>query len=269
LLVLGFGNPALLLMVGFVPGYLTVAVLFPEEGKIDWLERIVLSAGTSLAVVSLVGIGLNFTPWGITISSLTTTLTGFATIVGAAAYWRRARLPPVDRLAGALEFRLSTVMGRTASERAVTLGLVATTVVALLVMGFVARSYGPQPRFTEFYVLGPRGTAAGYPALLNRSEPTNISVGLINHESVSEDYLVRIELVALSVAYNATCACNQTSESNRTFLTSLNVTLRDGQSWTRQYLLVIDSTGLWKVELTLYMGGLRTDQLLFFDVRVE
>ncbi len=241
LLVLGFGNPALLLMVGFVPGYLTVAVLFPEEGKIDWLERM----------------------------SLTTTLTGFATIVGAAAYWRRARLPPVDRLAGALEFRLSTVMGRTASERAVTLGLVATTVVALLVMGFVARSYGPQPRFTEFYVLGPRGTAAGYPALLNRSEPTNISVGLINHESVSEDYLVRIELVALSVAYNATCACNQTSESNRTFLTSLNVTLRDGQSWTRQYLLVIDSTGLWKVELTLYMGGLRTDQLLFFDVRVE
>jgi uncharacterized membrane protein len=66
-------------LVLFLLGYALVAALFPEAGEspdaggdetggrdgIDEIERATLSFGLSIAVVPLLGLGLNFTPWGI------------------------------------------------------------------------------------------------------------------------------------------------------------------------------------------------------------
>ena len=52
----------------FIPGYILVFSLFPEKKTdhgIDIIERIALSLGLSLAVVPLIGLGLNYTIWGI------------------------------------------------------------------------------------------------------------------------------------------------------------------------------------------------------------
>jgi hypothetical protein len=49
----------------FMPGYVAVEALFPKGGELDGLERFALSIGLSLALVPLVGLLLNFTPWGI------------------------------------------------------------------------------------------------------------------------------------------------------------------------------------------------------------
>jgi hypothetical protein len=49
----------------FIPGYVAVEALFPKGGELDMLERFALSIGLSLALVPLVGLLLNFTPWGI------------------------------------------------------------------------------------------------------------------------------------------------------------------------------------------------------------
>jgi hypothetical protein len=54
----------------FFPGYTLVKTLFPIR-EINTLERTSLSIGTSLALVPIVGLLLNYTPWGIRLIPVT------------------------------------------------------------------------------------------------------------------------------------------------------------------------------------------------------
>ncbi len=65
----------------FLPGYAFIKVLFPSTLPIktstetlDNIERIALSIGMSLALVPIVGLILNYTPWGIRLAPLTLSL---------------------------------------------------------------------------------------------------------------------------------------------------------------------------------------------------
>ena len=52
----------------FIPGYILIFTLFPEkksEKGINIIQRIGLSLGLSLAIVPLLGLGLNYTIWRI------------------------------------------------------------------------------------------------------------------------------------------------------------------------------------------------------------
>ncbi|MGC9227721.1 DUF1616 domain-containing protein [Caldivirga sp.] len=53
------------LSVLFLPGYALIEALYPRGDEVSPLERLALSIGLSLAVVPLVGLLLNYTPWGI------------------------------------------------------------------------------------------------------------------------------------------------------------------------------------------------------------
>lgn len=64
-----------------LPGYTFMKTLYPVNVPIktsteylDTVERIGLSLGMSLALVSLVGLLLNYTPWGITLTPIVLTL---------------------------------------------------------------------------------------------------------------------------------------------------------------------------------------------------
>ena len=54
----------------FLPGYSLIKTLFPTR-EIDDIERTALSIGTSLAIVPLVGLLLNYTSWGIRLTPIT------------------------------------------------------------------------------------------------------------------------------------------------------------------------------------------------------
>ena len=99
----GTGNLLAILLVLFVPGYVLVAALFPGSKEIDWIERIVLSLGLSIAVVPLLGLLLNYTPFGIRFAPIVATIALFTRLVGLAAYWRRMRIPAADRLSATPE----------------------------------------------------------------------------------------------------------------------------------------------------------------------
>jgi hypothetical protein len=75
----------------FIPGYVTVEALFPKGRELDSIERFALSVGLSLALVPLVGLLLNYTPWGIRLTpiviSLTVLTVGLA-LVGLARQYR-------------------------------------------------------------------------------------------------------------------------------------------------------------------------------------
>jgi hypothetical protein len=71
-----FGSVFVLLL----PGYSLTKTLFPTR-EIDNIERTALSIGMSLALVPLVGLLLNYTPWGIRLTPVTLSLLSLTTIL--------------------------------------------------------------------------------------------------------------------------------------------------------------------------------------------
>ncbi len=59
----------------FLPGYVTIETLYPREKDLSPLERLALSIGLSLAIVPLIGLVLNYTPWGIRLEPIVSSLT--------------------------------------------------------------------------------------------------------------------------------------------------------------------------------------------------
>jgi len=49
----------------FIPGYVAVEVLFPGDVDLNWIERLALSIGLSLALVPLVGFLLSYASLGV------------------------------------------------------------------------------------------------------------------------------------------------------------------------------------------------------------
>lgn len=60
------------LMTLFMPGYALVEALYPRGDELKPLERFALSIGLSLAILPLIGLILNYTPWGIRLVPIVT-----------------------------------------------------------------------------------------------------------------------------------------------------------------------------------------------------
>jgi hypothetical protein len=76
----------------FLPGYMAVEALFPKGRELDVIERFALSVGLSLALVPLVGLLLNYTPWGIRLDPIMISLTMLTIGLSVIAMARRYRL---------------------------------------------------------------------------------------------------------------------------------------------------------------------------------
>ncbi|MCW3133209.1 MAG: DUF1616 domain-containing protein [Methanophagales archaeon] len=76
-------------LVLFLPGYSLVSALFPGKDELDLLERIALSIGLSICIVVFIGLGLNYTPWGIRLGPVLLVLSVFTLIGTAVSALRR------------------------------------------------------------------------------------------------------------------------------------------------------------------------------------
>ena len=61
------------------------------------LERIALSFAMSIAVVPLLGLILNYTPWGIRLEPILYSVASFILITSIIAWLRQKRLPQAER----------------------------------------------------------------------------------------------------------------------------------------------------------------------------
>ena len=77
------------IFVLLLPGAMLITALYPEEEKLMDLKRLALSIGFSLAIVPLVGLALNYTPWGITLTPIMLSLAVFAEAMGIAGLVRK------------------------------------------------------------------------------------------------------------------------------------------------------------------------------------
>jgi hypothetical protein len=76
-----------IIFIIFLPGYAFIKALFPTK-ELDNVERTVLSVGMSLALVSIIGLILYYTMWGIETATLTLSLLALTTIFATAAIIR-------------------------------------------------------------------------------------------------------------------------------------------------------------------------------------
>lgn len=80
----------------FFPGYILICALFPRKGDLDSLEKLALCFGINIAVTTLIGLALDYTPFGLTLRSTILSLFFFILIVSILVIYRRKTLPESD-----------------------------------------------------------------------------------------------------------------------------------------------------------------------------
>ncbi|MCS7127755.1 MAG: DUF1616 domain-containing protein [Sulfolobales archaeon] len=75
----------------FLPGYSLIQALY-KPGELSPLEELALSIGLSLAVTPLIGLALNYTPWGIRLTPIVIALSIFTISMTILASYRRFKL---------------------------------------------------------------------------------------------------------------------------------------------------------------------------------
>ena len=187
-----------LAFVLFFPGYALLAALFPRKDALSGIERVGLSFGLSVAVSPLMGLVLNYTPWGIRLIPILVSLLLFILIMCAIAWYRRNRLLPEERFR--VRFRLASPFAlppqRSLLWRAIDFGLtvilIASVVAAIGTLVYVITTPKVGERFTEFYILGTEGKAGGYPQELSVGEEGKVILGIVNREHLPAVYHVEV-----------------------------------------------------------------------------
>jgi len=77
--------------VALVPGYCLVSLLF-REGKLDIVEKAVLSVALSFSIAGLSGLFLGLSPIGMTTTSLTISLSSITVVLAFLAFVRKRKL---------------------------------------------------------------------------------------------------------------------------------------------------------------------------------
>jgi uncharacterized membrane protein len=79
------------IFVAVVPGYCLVSLLF-REGKLDIVEKSVLSVALSFSIAGLSGLFLGLSPIGMTTTSLTISLSSIVLVLAFLAFIRKMKL---------------------------------------------------------------------------------------------------------------------------------------------------------------------------------
>ena len=175
----------------FFPGYSLAAALFPRREGLDGIERAALSFGLSLAVVPIIGFILDHTPLGIRPEPVLYSVASFIFVSSLAAWVRWIRLPAGERFR--LEFGgLRPIWGGDIWGKTLSIILVVTIIGAIGTLGYVIIKPKVEEAFTEFYVLGPEGEAAGYSRDMVVGEEGKVILGIINREHRTVSYQIEV-----------------------------------------------------------------------------
>jgi uncharacterized membrane protein len=173
----------------FFPGYTLVAALFPRKDSLDYLERITLSLVLSIAVVPLLGMVLNFTPWGIDTYPVVATVLGFVLICSLVALCRRRRLPEEDRFPPRIRPAVPR-FGGAMPDRVLAGALALVVLAALGTLVYVIAFPRDVETFSEFCLLGSEGMMQGYPQEAVAGQPVVVTVAITNRERAYAAYVV-------------------------------------------------------------------------------
>ena len=253
----------------FVPGYALIAALFPEAGEgpvpedehvegsrftddregIDGIERVALSFGLSIAVVPLVGLALNFTPWGIRLVPIMVAVSLLTLGLVAVASRRRRELPEDEQFR--VPYREWTASVRSElfepdsrADAALNVLLVASVLLAAGSVTYAVAVPQQGEQFTEFYLLTENESgdlvADGYPTNMTAGESEELVVGIGNHEHSTETYTVIVQLQRVRIV-NASNGTVEVVETER--LDRMEAQVGHNETWLRKHDVTPTMTG--------------------------
>ncbi|GAA0729746.1 putative membrane protein [Halorubrum trapanicum] len=230
-----------------------------DRSGIDGIERVALSFGLSIAVVPLIGLVLNFTPWGIRLVPVVTAVAGFTLGCVAVAARRRWALPPEERFAvpyrewlAAARRELFEPDDRT--DAALNVVLAVSVLLAVASVGYAVAVPPQGERFSELYLLTetPEGelVADDYPETMAVNETAELIVGIGNNEYEPTEYHVVVQLQEAETEGNETTVIERTEIDRFAATLDHNAThherhtlrpTRTGEDLRVQYLLYRDA----------------------------
>lgn len=186
------GLPAVL----FFPGYAVVAAILPRKTTLNGIERLALSFGLSISVVVLIGLGLNYTPWGLRLYPILISLASFIFAISVIAWLRMRVLPPEEGISLHIEFKvssLSELIPFKATRDKIISGLLVIAVIgAIGTLVYVINQPRNTEPYTEFYILKSEDSNADYPRVVVLGGNIRVILEIVNHEYKSTVYRVEI-----------------------------------------------------------------------------
>jgi len=229
-----------------------------DDAGIDGIERVALAFGTSIAVVPLVGLVLNFTPWGIRLVPILAGVSGVTLACTAVAARRRWALPADERFRVPYRqwyraAREELFAPETRTDGALNVLLALSMLVAVASVGYAVAVPKEGESFTEFYLLteGEDGelVADGYPTEFVRGEGQPLVVGVGNNEHEPTTYTVVVQLQDVDVVDN------ETRVRDRRELDRFGTRLAHNETWHHPYEVTPTMTGTrLRLQFLLYEG---------------
>jgi len=217
-------------LVLFLPGYSLIAALFPKKDDIDSIERIALSFGLSIAIVPLIGLILNYTPFGIRLIPILISLSLVTISLSLLAYTRRMNIDEDKRFSISLNYKLEMP---TRTDKILTSILLISIILSVCTVIYAITVPRTGEKFTEFYILGPEGKADNYPTNLSVGENGTVIIGIVNREYKPTNYKLKIQL------------------GNRTLLEK-EIKLNHNETFRENFTLSPLENGKRKLEFLLY-----------------
>lgn len=260
-----------LVFVLFLPGYAATAALFPENDQIDGIERVALSFGLSIAIVPLIGLALNFTPWGIRLDPILASVSAFIIGTSLVGWYRRMRLPADERFAIVVNFELD-FWGMPFVDKILTIGIVVMLVASVVVLAWAITTPRVGERFTQLAILGPGGMATDYPRNLTIGENARVLLTIKSFEHEPKNYTIAIVLT--NATDNSTNVIQYSIDWNQTHALApnqaiaQNFTLEHLEYYNRTFDFNVSADGTWKLQFLLYLEGQPITQESYREVHL-
>ncbi len=247
----------------FFPGYALMSSLWPDKKQeLDSLEKTGLSIGLSIAIVSLIGLGLNYTSFGLELQPLLVVIFLFNTIFVVISLIRRKKTdkPYV------FEIRIGNLL-LNKQEKIMFFSMIILIFVISLLIIYAIFTPKPAVTFTAIYILDSKGGIHDYPKLLNENENATVIVGVHNREHKTMTYTIVAEI-------NENATLTYVDDWDTTFILTnstayaLNITLKDGQTWEKEFNFTIAEKGHYEVTWYILVNGEKTPYSVRLNVDV-
>ncbi|UCE92285.1 MAG: DUF1616 domain-containing protein [Methanobacteriota archaeon] len=247
-----------LAFVLFLPGYAATAALFPENEQLDTIERLALSFGLSIAIVPLIGLGLNFTPWGIRLNPILASVSAFIIVACVVGWYRRVRLPEDER------FEIAVVLdidwkGTPLMDKALTVGIIVMLTASIVVIAWAVTTPRSGERFTQLAILGPDGMATNYPRNLTIGEEATVLLSVKSYEQQTMNYTIVLVLTNVTeqnfTVDDSFIDWRSTQHLGPFSGVAQQFTLNDQEYYNQTLNFSVAASGEWKLQFLLYVDG--------------
>lgn len=187
-------------LVLFLPGYALTGALFPAKKDLEGIERAAISFGLSIAIVPILGLGLNYSTWGIREIPVLTEFSVFILLMCAVAHYRRGLLPEDEAFGVSFKTCYLSMKAEilekpeSKTDKSIAFILVLCILASMGSLAYIIGNPKEGEHFTEFYILGNNRTTGDYPTEFVQGEKGTVTVGIINHEYRPVNYTMEVRL---------------------------------------------------------------------------